>query len=32
MIRSLPTSFGLSIRIGTPVFTPGSTITVGTSA
>ena len=28
MIRSLPTSFGLSIRTGTPVFTPGSTMTV----
>ena len=31
MIRSLPTSLGLSIRIGTPVRTPGSTITAGTS-
>jgi hypothetical protein len=28
MIRSLPTSLGLSIRTGTPVFTPGSTMTV----
>src|SRR5262249_10251358 len=32
MIRSLPTSLGLSLRIGTPVRTPGSTITASTSA
>ncbi len=31
MIRSLPTSLGLSYRSGTPVFTPGSTMTAGTS-
>ena len=31
MIRSLPTSLGLSSRTGTPVFTPGSTMTAGTS-
>ena len=31
MIRSLPTSFGLSMRTGTPVLTPGSTMTAGTS-
>ena len=31
MIRSLPTSLGLSILMGTPVFTPGWTITAGTS-
>ena len=31
MIRSAPTSLGLSIRIGTPVLTPGSTSTAGTS-
>jgi hypothetical protein len=31
MIRSLPTSLGLSILIGTPVFTPGSTMTAGTA-
>ena len=31
MIRSLPTSLGLSILMGTPVFTPGCTITAGTS-
>ena len=30
MIRSLPTSFGLSIRTETPVRTPGSTISAGT--
>jgi len=28
MIRSLPASLGLSVRTGTPVFTPGSTISV----
>ena len=31
MMRSAPTSLGLSVRIGTPVFTPGSTRTAGTS-
>lgn len=31
MMRSAPTSLGLSIRIGTPVLTPGSTRTAGTS-
>lgn len=31
MMRSAPTSLGLSVRIGTPVFTPGSTSTAGTS-
>ena len=31
VIRSLPTSRGLSYRTGTPVFTPGSTMTEGTS-
>jgi hypothetical protein len=31
MIRSLPTSLGLSVRTGTPVFTPGSTMTVARS-
>ena len=31
MIRSLPTSFGLSVRTGTPVLIPGSTMTAGTS-
>ncbi len=30
-MRSLPTSLGLSMRTGTPVRTPGSTITAGTS-
>src|SRR6478672_6264357 len=31
MIRSVPTSRGLSMRTGTPVRTPGSTMTSGTS-
>ena len=31
MMRSLPTSLGLSVRTGTPVFTPGSTMTVARS-
>ena len=31
MMRSLPTSFGLSIRTDTPVRTPGSTIRAGMS-
>jgi hypothetical protein len=31
MIRSLPTSLGLSVRTGTPDFTPGSTMTVARS-
>ena len=30
-MRSAPTSLGLSVRIGTPVFVPGSTITTGIS-
>ena len=29
--RSVPTSLGLSVRTGTPVRTPGSTTTAGTS-
>ena len=28
-IRSAPTSLGLSVSTGTPVFVPGSTMTVG---
>ena len=31
-MRSAPTSFGLSMRIGTPVRMPGSTMTIGTAA
>jgi hypothetical protein len=31
MIRSVPTSLGLSMSTGTPVLTPGSTTTAGMS-